>query len=331
MNKEERSQLKKDKDTLILKNLLQKKFCEYNTPKKSRYLLDKLDKLEGVCSELESQRLTLIKEIELLNKYHGTLDLFPTTRELTQLIKDQLPCTFSDSRILEPSAGLGVLADMLKQVIEKSGAPGITLDLVEYNYDLSEFLKSKGHENVFNCDFMEFNPEYRYDLIVMNPPFSHIHDHIQHAYDLLNDSGVIFVVVPSNFQPKQLDLLGFHLQSERFFSFKESGTGINCRLACISKKLNKNLAHAPTNLFSCYLDGSYTSCQHHQEIIKKLSSLSGDKLKQYVIELYCEWISKENYQSITYIKNKVMTDWDPLLIDEALEIAKDFVEYMNES
>lgn len=85
--------------------------------------------------------------------------------------------------VLEPSAGKGNIADVIKET-----APDALLEAIEPVQDLRTILEAKGHKLV-GRDFLEHTGSY--DRIVMNPPFENYQDvtHVQHAYDLLKPGG----------------------------------------------------------------------------------------------------------------------------------------------
>ncbi len=91
-----------------------------------------------------------------------------------------------DSRVLEPEAGSGCIADAAKQV-----TPNV--DCVELNYALRELLELKGHR-LIGDDFLELSPQPVYDAVLMNPPFSQECEHIRHAYDFLKPGGTLAAV-----------------------------------------------------------------------------------------------------------------------------------------
>lgn len=98
------------------------------------------------------------------------------------------------SKILEPSAGKGDIADYLSEL--KDYAYGGRLDLkdkidvVELDPNLTAILRGKGYRLVGD-NFLSFNPQTRYDLIIMNPPFADGARHLLHAIQLQENGGVI--------------------------------------------------------------------------------------------------------------------------------------------
>ncbi|MDG1950314.1 MAG: hypothetical protein P8J32_05885 [bacterium] len=91
------------------------------------------------------------------------------------------------SRILEPSAGHGVLADGVKEKFQQCN-----IDCVELNQSCRTTLKRKGY-NLVGADFFRFEAETLYDHIIACPNFRDNIDckHIMHMYDQLAVGGTI--------------------------------------------------------------------------------------------------------------------------------------------
>lgn len=126
-----------------------------------------------------------IKQLEREYKMQQKGDINFTPSEVAeQLI--QYAKIDSNSRVLEPSAGIGNIADQIKQYTNN-------IDVCEQMYHFSELLKLKGY-NVVGNDFLEYNTDQKYDAIIMNPPFSDEQNHIKHAYDLLKNDGILVAI-----------------------------------------------------------------------------------------------------------------------------------------
>lgn len=91
-----------------------------------------------------------------------------------------------DSRVLEPEAGIGYIADAAKKVT-------FHVDCIEIGHEFRELLELKGH-NLIGCNFLEQEQQPVYDAVLMNPPFSAEYDHIRHAYGFLKPGGVLVAV-----------------------------------------------------------------------------------------------------------------------------------------
>ena len=128
----------------------------------------------------------------------------------------------ASKRILEPSAGDGSIADAL---VRKGFMP----DVVEIDPFFSNTLSEKGY-NVVGSNFLTFNTDDPYDVIVMNSPFSGGQDsnHVGHALKVSKE--VIALVKINIFASKDrfakiwshCNLLGFYPMSKRpkFGTFK---------------------------------------------------------------------------------------------------------------
>lgn len=126
---------------------------------------------------------------KVLGNRNAFVDFFPTPESRARHIVE-LADIEPGMKVLEPSAGNGMLADAAK-------AQGADVETVELASDLRDILKEKGHE-VVGDDFLAFNGK-GYDRIVMNPPFSNDMDidHVRHAYDMLKPGGKMVAVMSS--------------------------------------------------------------------------------------------------------------------------------------
>lgn len=151
----------------------------------------------------------------------------------------------SECRILEPSGGTGAIAEGVR-----TAAPNAQLDVCEILPTNIAVLKKKGF-SVFEGDFTKFNPEYKFDAIVMNPPFSLDGDalawitHMEHAWNLLKDDGQLVAIVPNSLVYRSTS----RVKNFRTFvsiyggweelpqgSFKESGTGVSTLIVWLKKE-----------------------------------------------------------------------------------------------
>jgi hypothetical protein len=137
---------------------------------------------------------------------------FPTPKAIVEQMLDNADIQEGD-KILEPSAGKGNIADMIKEQ-----NPDNTLDVIEYNRTLSELLTDKGY-NVVGDDFLKHTGEY--DKIIMNPPFEKGQDmdHVTHAFELLKPGGKVVAIMSPHFTFAQ------DKQSKEFRDFLEGASG----------------------------------------------------------------------------------------------------------
>lgn len=98
--------------------------------------------------------------------------------------------------VLEPSAGKGDLVKALKNKMEYIGYNSYTqsssadVDCIEKDANLQNLLKGAGSRVIHN-DFLTFNTLKKYDLILMNPPFSEGDKHLLKALELMRNGGQI--------------------------------------------------------------------------------------------------------------------------------------------
>lgn len=180
------------------------KTAETNTPRKLRFLRNKVDKATAIENqikeiieenkiEFEYESVPFVDfEVEELkqNKIPG---FFPTPFEALDFIVDEFDLEIEkNSKVLEPSAGVGNIAKYLK---DKFNAD---VECVEYNYTLRNYLERNGF-NVVGDDINNLSGDKKYDYIFMNPPFEKKQD-ILHTTKCFNEhlnSGGILISIMS--------------------------------------------------------------------------------------------------------------------------------------
>jgi len=126
-----------------------------------------------------------IKELERKFKFDQKGDINFTPSDIALQMIELAEIT-NNSRVLEPSAGIGNIADQIKKFT-------LNVDVCEQMYSYSELLTLKGF-NVVGSDFLQYENNNYYDSIIMNPPFSNEQEHIKHAYDLLKVGGKLIAI-----------------------------------------------------------------------------------------------------------------------------------------
>lgn len=139
-----------------------------------------------------------------------------------------------DSRVLEPEAGIGNIADAAKEVTDH-------VDCIERMTDFCEILKLKKH-NVIGNDLLTAETAPIYDAVVMNPPFSEECEHIKRAFDFLRPGGSLVVVCSSSIQWKSTrkyeqfrDWLSEHTHSIDECGAKFEMTGVHTVVLVVDK------------------------------------------------------------------------------------------------
>ncbi|GFD70981.1 hypothetical protein KUL113_04010 [Tenacibaculum sp. KUL113] len=113
-----------------------------------------------------------------------------------------------DDKVLEPSGGTG---NLVQAVIAK-GHDADRINVVERDYSLIQALLSRFsmadsdgvtpliyHEDFLTWAEARYNAGYRYEKIIMNPPFKQVKAHMEAARKLLRFTGVLVAVVPTTF------------------------------------------------------------------------------------------------------------------------------------
>lgn len=179
---------------------------------------------------------------------------FETPRAVVERMLELAPMPEYRAHILEPSAGMGAILEVLMS--QKFATERNSFYFCEKNDQRADHIKKNFDAERVGKDFMKleaFDPieqEVRYyDRIYMNPPFEEGQDidHVQHAYDLLADSGDAALVAVMSEGPffradrkatefrEWLEDVGGISEPLPAGSFKESGTGVNTRLVLIKK------------------------------------------------------------------------------------------------
>jgi len=126
-----------------------------------------------------------IKELERSLKFTQGGDTFFTPSNIALQMIELADISYN-SRVLEPSAGIGNIADQIKKFVNN-------VDVCEQTYSYQELLTLKGF-NVVGSDFLKYENNNYYDCIIMNPPFNQEQEHIKHAYDLLKVGGKLISI-----------------------------------------------------------------------------------------------------------------------------------------
>jgi predicted RNA methylase len=195
--------------------------------------------------------------------YHLTparnLGFFETSPETAESLLDRANLPWmtrekgSPLRVLEPSAGNGALADIVR-------AGGADVQCIEVDTGRAAVLRKKGHA-VMERDFLAVQPhEIRgglFDLVVMNPPFDRGRDcdHVRHALQFLKPGGCLVAIMAAGTEyaeDSRRQAFRAHLakvckdpgrwHSDGWFrdlpegSFSHAGTMVNTVTLCVRKK-----------------------------------------------------------------------------------------------
>jgi len=139
-------------------------------------------------------------------------------------------------RVLEPSAGLG----RLYKPIVKSLISYDNISLIEQDKNCCKYLynltKDNSKAKLYQRDFLTFEDEKGFDLVVMNPPFKMGVDikHIDHAFSLLAPGGVLVSLCAAGAKrEKAFKDKAVYWEELPTKSFKSEGTNVNAVLLVV--------------------------------------------------------------------------------------------------
>jgi hypothetical protein len=185
----------------------------------------------------EIETIVRTGEVLLLSK-NG---YFPTPRELAEQVVGYTDIWEGGLTVLEPSAGSGGLADVVREF-----HPDAKLTVIEIQPKLCMELRKKGYEPI-QADFLAMEPTPIYDRIVMNPPFENQGDcdHITHAFKFLKPGGRMAAIGGGGWEYRKdkkavafRDLLNDYAMMNEpnpAGSFKSSGTMVGTRTVVLWK------------------------------------------------------------------------------------------------
>jgi hypothetical protein len=176
---------------------------------------------------------------------------YPTPQPVIDIMLGGYPfsCLHSQARILEPSAGRGVLALAIRDTFLKDGLNAPKIDCCEILDEFRDELAAHGFHLV-GRDFLAYRPDTPYSAVIMNPPFSVMGErrayqtHIRHAWEMLDDGGVLIAVAPADYiiyeDTQSLNFLHFVLFNGRWEelapnAFRESGAQVSTTIISMVK------------------------------------------------------------------------------------------------
>ncbi len=177
----------------------------------------------------------IIRQIVETGEYKdlkADFQFFPTPPELAKKVVEMAEIRDGES-CLEPSAGRGGIAQFMQGC-----------DCIELNPDNAAYLREHGF-NVVHDDFMTFEPEKDYDVIVMNPPFNkgqavaHVTKAIliaKRCVIAITDAGIMFRYDKATTAFRELvKSYGGTIEPLEAGEFKESGTMVKTVIIKVMK------------------------------------------------------------------------------------------------
>lgn len=148
------------------------------------------------ADDAAAARAARIQELTEQVRFSKIPGFFPTPDALVRKVMEwaELDSSQPGMQILEPSAGMGSIADAIREA-------GHVPICFEINNELSDILEAKGHHN-HRGNFLGHAPVAAFDRVLMNPPFENGQDaaHVWHAYRFLKPGGRLVAIVSPGFQ-----------------------------------------------------------------------------------------------------------------------------------
>lgn len=159
-----------------------KKYVSYNNKSFQRRVSSPRNLNPDICNDIISGKMSK--------------HFVPTPRGVILQMLKELGSINKGEKILEPSAGLGHIADMLVKTHNLN--PG-DIDVVEPAEKFRRELNTKGY-NLRGYNILEYNPQEKYDKIIMNPPFDNGMEikHVIKCFSLLKNGGKLITILPNS-------------------------------------------------------------------------------------------------------------------------------------
>lgn len=119
-------------------------------------------------------------------------DFYPTPNHLIEKMLKGIDFNLVET-VLEPSAGTGLIAKRVKdkwKLTVRYSKKEADIDCIEIDPNLRHVLKGEGNR-VIHDDFLTYECYKRYDLIIMNPPFSEGDKHLLKALHIQRRGGAV--------------------------------------------------------------------------------------------------------------------------------------------
>lgn len=140
--------------------------------------------------DIEPEKETKYSDVKLLTDGENK-DFYPTPSKLAGLMFTGIDWKNVDT-VLEPSAGKADLIEALNVYMKANYIyrENVDIDCIEKDKNLQYILTGKGYKVIYD-DFIKFSSNKKYDLIIMNPPFSEGAKHLIQAINIQKNGGQI--------------------------------------------------------------------------------------------------------------------------------------------
>jgi len=161
-----------------------------------------VDAVLGTAASEDAEALKIRRQIEDIEnslRFQKIPGFFPTPAKLADRMAE-LACINPGNAVLEPSAGLGHLADAVKRA-----QPNCNVFCIEIMPKCADVLELKGYRwigadflaGTWRMGFDSFRPPLAFDRVVMNAPFENGQDaeHTQMAFNCLKPGGILVSLI----------------------------------------------------------------------------------------------------------------------------------------
>ena len=156
--------------------------------------IEQFDRLTAQVTEPRDQAAEILRDMVFQARLCQSGDIQFTPDDLASHVVELSGIT-RESKVLEPEAGIGSLADAIKKKTDQ-------VDCIERMYSFREILQLKKYR-LISDDLMETQAQPVYDAVIMNPPFSDECGHIRKAFEFVRPGGKLLAICSNRITWKQ--------------------------------------------------------------------------------------------------------------------------------
>lgn len=120
--------------------------------------------------------------------------------------------TSGSCRVLDPGAGTGNWGSVLSDELPRS----VDYDYEIHGVELQGMEKPAGYDLWYNdSDFITWQPQYEYDIILGNPPFKYAEQFLDRAFELTSENGIILFLLRNQFSESKKRYTKYFSKSEK--------------------------------------------------------------------------------------------------------------------
>jgi predicted RNA methylase len=199
---------------------------------------------------------------EAVVDFKKTFQFFETPEAIARKMVD-IATLKPNERVLEPSAGLGAIAHVAREIVRVENVVCYEADPQRRLALIKDGFTVRGHAEAGNdfCDFLGVDPKriVDIDVVLMNPPFARGQDiaHVLHAFNFLRPGGRLVAITSPGWTFRQerkyqefrefVEQHMFHQEALPAGTFKASGTNASAILLGLEPDKIGSLANTSLN------------------------------------------------------------------------------------